>query len=214
MTASVTPSISPALDLDIVQARRRWFAAAMLAALMLLALFTHPVSAFGGAWHEGVEAIGLACIALAIGGRAWCSLYIGGRKKAEIVDRGPYSVTRNPLYVFSFIGAFGIGAQTGSVVVGVAFAVGAIAVFLRTVGREEAWLQETFGADYDAYCGTTPRFVPDFRKWRDDEELVVKPVFFLRTIRDGLTLLLAIPVMEGIEWLQNGGAPLVHLNLF
>lgn len=214
MTASIHPSTPPALDLDIVQTRRRWFAAAMLVALMLLALLAHPVSAFGGAWHEGVEAVGLACIALAIGGRAWCSLYIGGRKKVEIVDRGPYSVTRNPLYDFSFIGAFGIGAQTGSLVVASAFALGAVAVFLRTVDREEAWLRETFGSAFDAYCAITPRFLPDFRKWRDEEELVVKPVFFLRTIRDGLTLLLAIPVMEGIEWLQLGNAPPFHLNLF
>jgi protein-S-isoprenylcysteine O-methyltransferase Ste14 len=91
-------------------------------------------------FHEGVEAFGLAVIAVCIVGRAWCSLYIGGRKKAEIVDRGPYSVSRNPLYVFSFIGAFGMGAQTGSITLALLFLVLTVAVFYATVRREEAWL--------------------------------------------------------------------------
>ncbi|HAL06973.1 MAG TPA: isoprenylcysteine carboxylmethyltransferase family protein, partial [Brevundimonas sp.] len=134
--------------------------------------------------------------------------------KAEIVDRGPYSVTRNPLYVFSFIGAFGIGAQTGSLAVGTVFALAAFLVFLRTVGREEAWLAEHFGQTYEAYRTRTPRFWPDVSRWRDAEELVVRPSFFLRTLRDGLTFLAAIPVMEGIEHLQATGLIGFRIGLF
>ncbi|MBU4136284.1 MAG: isoprenylcysteine carboxylmethyltransferase family protein, partial [Alphaproteobacteria bacterium] len=40
-------------------------------------------------FHELLEVAGLALIAVCIVGRAWCSLYIGGRKTAEIVQRGP-----------------------------------------------------------------------------------------------------------------------------
>ncbi|RZJ44864.1 MAG: isoprenylcysteine carboxylmethyltransferase family protein, partial [Brevundimonas sp.] len=141
-----------ALSLDIVQRRRKWFAGLVLVVLLGLTASVRSVTAFGGDWHDDVEALGLALIIIAIVGRGWCSLYIGGRKKAEIVDRGPYSITRNPLYVFSFIGAFGIGAQTGSLVIGAVFAIATVLVFLRTVGREEAWLAEHFGAPYAAYC--------------------------------------------------------------
>jgi len=187
--------------------------AVCIVAVVTFAAVTHTLGGEGDL-HEALEAIGLALIGICIVGRAWCSLYIGGRKKAEIVDRGPYSISRNPLYVFSFIGAFGIGAQTGSVIVGAAFAIGAITVFFRTVGREEAWLREAFDEPYVAYCDRTPRFWPDFRKWRDVEELSVRPVFFLRTLRDGLTLLLAVPVMEAIERLQDTGLLRLHINLF
>lgn len=209
---SIQPSA--ALSLDIVQRRRKWFAGFVLAILLAFVASVRSVTAFQGKWHEGVEALGVALIILAIVGRGWCSLYIGGRKKAEIVDHGPYSVTRNPLYVFSFIGAFGIGAQTGSLVVGAVFALAAFLVFLRTVGREEAWLAEHFGGTYEAYRARTPRFWPDVSRWRDAEELAVRPVFFLRTLRDGLTFLAAIPVMEGIEHLQAIGLIGFRIGLF
>src|SRR5690606_12064633 len=141
------------------------------------------------AFHEGIEAVGLGLIVICIVGRAWCSLYIGGRKKAEIVDRGPYSISRNPLYVFSFMGAFGMGAQTGSLTVAMLFLLLTYVVFYFTVKREETWLAGQLGQVYADYCARTPRFGPDFSKWRDAEALDVRPRFFLLTIRDGLMFL-------------------------
>ena len=48
----------------------------------------------------------LACFMAGIGafGRIWCSLYIAGYKNNVLVIEGPYSMCRNPLYFFSFIG--------------------------------------------------------------------------------------------------------------
>ncbi len=152
-----------------------------------------------------VEHLGLVSILACILGRAWCSLYIGGRKKQEIVDVGPYSISRNPLYVFSFLGAFGVGAQTGSLVVAVVFAAAAYGVFRVVVGREEAFLVQAFGPPYEAYVSSTPRFLPNLSLWRDADVLSIRPVFFLRTVRDGLVFLLAVPVFESLELLQRVG---------
>ncbi|MEJ6788160.1 isoprenylcysteine carboxylmethyltransferase family protein [Brevundimonas sp. BR2-1] len=164
-------------------------------------------------FHEYLEDFGLAMIAVCIVGRAWCSLYIGGRKKAEIVDLGPYSVSRNPLYLFSFIGAFGIGARTGSIALACAFLLIAVIVFRATVSREECWLRATFTNVYAAYEARTPRFWPDFSLWRDPEILDIRPGFFLTTLRDGLVFLLAVPVFESIEYAQTAGwiAALIQL---
>ena len=45
-------------------------------------------------------------------GRIWCLTYSSGYKSSELVTQGPYSVSRNPLYFFSFIGLIGIGLAT------------------------------------------------------------------------------------------------------
>lgn len=197
-----TPS---SFDLQAVQKLRKLAVAALGLLLIGLTVFTQSPGGVDGKWHESVEAVGLAAIVIAIVGRAWCSLYIGGRKKAEIVDRGPYSLSRNPLYIFSFIGAFGIGAQTGQVTIAVLFVVVAWLIFRATVRKEEAWLMDRFGEVYAAYVARTPRFWPRFAAWRDEEELTVRPAFFLLTLRDGLAFLIAIPLFELIDAGQAEG---------
>ncbi len=191
-------------DLQRVQKLRK---AALLVGLIGVVGLAFVSQSIGGETmlHEGLEAFGLGLIVVCIVGRAWCSLYIGGRKKAEIVDRGPYSISRNPLYVFSFMGAFGVGAQTGSVTLATVFLLLTVAVFYATVKREEAWLAGAFGQTYADYCARTPRFGPDFFKWRDAESLEVRPQFFLTTLRDGLVFLLAVPLFESVERLQDLG---------
>ena len=201
----MTATHRPTLDLGAVQKARKLAVLAALVALVGLALVTQSIGGVDGQWHEHVEAVGFTFMILSIVGRAWCSLYIGGRKKAEIVDRGPYSITRNPLYVFSFIGAFGIGTQSGSVTIGVGFVLAAMAVFYLTVQREEAFLGREFGPVYAAYKARTPRFWPRFSLWRDVEQLTIRPALFVTTIRDGLVFLLAIPVFELIDAGQTSG---------
>jgi len=196
---------SQIFDLQAVQKVRKAGVLAALVALTGLTLVSQSMTGLDSHLHEGVEAVGLAAIVFAIVGRAWCSLYIGGRKKAEIVSRGPYSMTRNPLYVFSFFGAFGVGAQSGSLTIAVLFMLASYGVFFLTVRREEAWLGATFGADYAAYVARTPRFLPRLSLWRDEAELSVRPSFFLTTIRDGLVFLLAVPLFESVERLQDLG---------
>ena len=43
--------------------------------------------------------IGLALAAVGAAGRIWCSFFISGRKDGQLVSEGPYSISRNPLYV-------------------------------------------------------------------------------------------------------------------
>ncbi len=209
----MTSTSSSTFSIQAVQKRRKIAALMSGIVIVVFAMFTQSFDGINSVWHEIVEWTGRAAIAVAIIGRAWCSLYIGGRKKEEIVDRGPYSVTRNPLYMFSFVGAFGVGAQAGSLVIAILFVVAAVVVFSATVEREEAWLSNHFGEAYRSYRARTPRFLPHPSLWRDSGELSVRPAFFLLTLRDGLVFLLAIPLFEFIDYCQAQGWLPILLHL-
>ncbi|AQR62485.1 hypothetical protein BZG35_13145 [Brevundimonas sp. LM2] len=176
-----------------------------LSVLLGLALFT------GSHWGEGswprlpIETIGLVLIVIAIVGRGWCSLYIGGRKATELVTTGPYSISRNPLYGFSFMGSLGVGLQSGSLLLGLVFLLAAMAIFLPLIAREESFLDYAMPRRFDAYRRATPLLWPRPSLWRTPEELTVRPSLFLRTLSDGLPFILAWPLFGGIDALQSGG---------
>lgn len=190
------------VSLSAVQAARK----VALGVVLLVGLAAFAVvqgQGVGNVTHELVEKLGLALIVICILGRVWCSLYIGGRKVRDLIDNGPYSIVRNPLYVFSFIGAAGIGAQTGSLVVALICALVCYVVFAILVRTEEAALVKVHGETYAAYLRSTPRFLPNPGLWWDRDSLTVQPVRVMRTFADGLVFLLAIPIAEGLEYLQS-----------
>lgn len=199
-------------ELGTYQQRRRAVIAVIIAFLAISLLFVR--SAWEHNVHEYIEVVGLSFIVLAIVGRMWCTLYIGGRKSAEIVRTGPYSVTRNPLYVFSTLGAIGIGAQTGSLIVALGFGVLCYVAFSIVIRTEEAFLKGTFGAPYVKYCSEVPRFFPRPSLFQDEERLSVKPDRVYRTMLDGLVFFVAYPAFEFVEYLQSIDVLPILLRLY
>jgi len=110
-----------------------------------VAVFADSLWPDGGFAHEAIELAGFFLIVFCIVGRTWCSLYIGGLKNRSLIDAGPYSITRNPLYVFSVIGAVGVGAQLGSIVIALLTGVIVWAVFYILIFSEERHLVSCFG---------------------------------------------------------------------
>ncbi|PSJ62185.1 methyltransferase family protein [Pseudaminobacter soli (ex Li et al. 2025)] len=206
--------MSASSDLSRFQHHRRLALAALITVALVALLFVQSALPSGSKAHEYVEVVGFALILVAILGRTWCTLYIGGRKSAEIVDKGPYSVTRNPLYVFSAIGAAGVGAMVGSVTVAVIFGVLTYLSFLYVILVEEDYLRKTFGEVYLSYLNRVPRFFPNFSLFKDAEMLSVRPKTLYRTFSDGLIFLVAYPFFEFVEYLQNIGFLPVLFHLY
>lgn len=167
----------------------------------------------GETTHEMIEWIGIILIVVCILGRTWASLYIGGRKIDELVTTGPYSIMRNPLYSFSFLGAAGAGAQTGSLVLALICGALAYIVFYVVVLQEEQLLLERYGEKYRAFMARVPRFLPNPRLWQDEQTLTIRPPRVLTTFADALVFLLAVPIAEGFEYLQEIGTIPVLLVL-
>jgi protein-S-isoprenylcysteine O-methyltransferase Ste14 len=212
VAARLKPSVKSVDELSRYQRRRRVVIASLVVVIFMALLFVR--SAADGRLHENVEAFGIGAILIAILGRTWCTLYIGGRKSSEIVTGGPYSVSRNPLYVFSTIGAAGIGAMTGSLVVAVGLAVLCYGAFRSVISVEEGYLEQVFGDAYRQYMKDMPRFFPNPALFRESEMLSVRPQLLYRTFADGLMFLAAYPFFELVEHLQDAGMLPVILVLF
>jgi protein-S-isoprenylcysteine O-methyltransferase Ste14 len=213
MSKLSSPSAQTAASLDRYQSLRRFWLAVGIALLTAILLFV------SSAWtsetaHDFIEAFGLAFIGVAIIGRLWCTLYIGGRKAGEIVSAGPYSVSRNPLYVFSTIGAVGVGAQSGSLIVAILFGVLCLLAFYVVARREERFLATQFAGTYSNYVSRVPRFMPKFSIFRDETSLTVLPARLYTTFVDGLVFFAAAPAFEAVEYLQDSGILPVLLRLY
>lgn len=152
---------------------------------------------------QALRWVGYFLIIICVLGRTWSAAYIGGHKARIIVDLGPYSVTRNPLYVFSFIGTVGIGLCTGMATP--ALAIGTIyAVYYRMiVAREEEHLTARHGEIYRDYAARVPRWIPDRKLWREADEPMGYPRNVYLAARDASAFFLSWPMFALIGWLQN-----------
>jgi protein-S-isoprenylcysteine O-methyltransferase Ste14 len=197
---------------QVQRIRKAALLAAILAAVALM-IFGDSRWPSGTTMHEAIEWVGLVLIVICILGRTWSSIYIGGHKVRTLVTLGPYSVTRNPLYLFSVLGAAGAGAQLGSVVLALVSGLIAWLVFRLVVMKEERVLVSHFGNKYRRYLATVPRFLPNLSLWRDAEKIEVHPSMVRRTFIDACVLLLAMPMAEGFEYLHEAGALVAFVHL-
>lgn len=186
-------------------------------AIIIVLVFTTLV--FGGSRHdelmqEYIETLGLALVMIGVGGRLWATLYIGGRKSAVVVSTGPYSITRNPLYLFSSIAAAGVGAQTGSYVVTCLSLMLCAAFFHIVARREERFLSATLGDEYLSYLRQVPRFLPNPLIYRDNAEVTFQTDRIRATFVDGLVFLAAIVGLEAVEVAQEAGTVPILFRLF
>lgn len=154
---------------------------------------------------NATRAAGLCLIMAAVIGRLWSTLYIGGRKNACLVTAGPYSITRNPLYWFSILGAAGIGLVFGSLVIATILG-GSIAALLTAKARDEAaMLGQRFGTSYAAYAARVPLLWPRLSLYRDEGVPSFQPPALRRALRDGLLFLLTVPVAELVACAKGAG---------
>lgn len=152
---------------------------------------------------SALELIGGLAIFAAIAGRAWSLLYIWGRKNSELVTVGPYSITRNPLYLFSLIGIAGVGAQTGSLLSMAVMTGGAYFAFVMAMRGEEAFLAGRYGPRFEVYRKTTPRLLPNFSRWREADDTLLRSASAVNGLRDGIVFVAAWFGVELIKLAQS-----------
>lgn len=87
--------------------------------------------------------------------RLWAAGHL--EKSREVTRSGPYRWLRHPLYVGSSLMAVGLAVAAGSVIVAAIVAVYMTTTITAAIVTENAFLRQTFGADYAAWqAGTVP----------------------------------------------------------
>lgn len=181
------------------------------AALILVSHDPWGRDSFAG---NAIKAAGLCLVMAAIIGRLWSTLYIGGRKNACLVTTGPYSITRNPLYCFSILGAAGIGLMFGSLAIAAILGGSVGGVLVATARSEAALLGQRFGASYEAYATRVPLLWPRLSLYHDAEIPSFQPRALRRALRDGMLFLLAVPAAELVTYAKRAGLLPQLLTLF
>jgi hypothetical protein len=151
----------------------------------------------------GLELSGYFLLLLCVFGRLWSILYAGGNKNVVLVTSGPYSITRNPLYLFSTFGAVAVGLLFGSMAFALVFG-GLTYWILRTTARGEAlFLQSRFGSAYDQYANRVPFFWPNISLYVESTDARFNPGALRSTFRDSIFFLAVIPFVEFAEYLRG-----------
>jgi protein-S-isoprenylcysteine O-methyltransferase Ste14 len=77
----------------------------------------------------------------------------------ELIFRGPYRLTRNPMYVGVTCVQMGLGVAVGNPWISLLAPVALLAVHFIAVLPEEKYLAENFGPSYQEYCARVRRYL-------------------------------------------------------
>jgi protein-S-isoprenylcysteine O-methyltransferase Ste14 len=183
-----------------------------VAALLLLVLLLVGESAWpkDGFADTLFEMLGILLLGMGAFGRLWASLHISGHKNSQLITDGPYSVMRNPLYVFSFVGALGAGFATESLLIVCLIAILFMLYYSVVVKEEERNLAGRHGKEYEVYLRETPRFIPDFRLFHEAETCTVNVRVYRRALLDAALFIGTFCLLHLLEKMHDVGV-LPHL---
>lgn len=164
-----------------------------------------------------LDLLALLSITAACLGRIWCSVFIAGRKDAELVTNGPYALCRHPLYTLSLLGGVGLGLATHSLTLAAATLLVQGVLFSRAAREEERFMTARFDVRYERYREQTPQFWPrrwPTRGWRSfvPETLEIRPLILWKSFVDaGSFVLLYALVNAAVLWRDFAGLPKIFV---
>ena len=94
--------------------------------------------------------------------QTWCFATLV--KNRELTARGPYLLSRNPMYLGRYFMLLGFVILLSNVWVAVAYTVLYYLYMDTRIKREERRLRRVFTEEYEEYCREVPRLFPSLRK--------------------------------------------------
>ena len=133
---------------------------------------------------------GFALLFLGESIRIWAVSHAGGATRTlkvgapSLCTSGPYSLSRNPLYLgnmFMYVGIVLIAGMPNQLFAAITIAAFFIVQYSLIVSLEEETLDKLFGKEYSEYKQNVPPIFPRLRPWRDSKDR--KPATILQTLK-------------------------------
>ncbi len=165
----------------------------LLSPLVLGVIFSDPLISRDSGIGLAMHMLGWLFYMTYLFWRIWATLFVGGRKDDVLQTEGPYSVTRNPLYVGSFSLALSLVFFFRSLSLVIMVIIGYIIYNSFVIKAEERFLGRKFGDAFLRYCRETPRFFPSFGRLHTPDTVVVS-LKAMRTEAQRLLISALLPV--------------------
>lgn len=179
------------------------------ATLMFFAGALALVALTASAWRPMAAAamlvLGYALVGVAVAGRAWTAIYLVANKQHHLVTSGPYSMCRNPLYFFTFVGLIGIALAAGSLVLAGLIGVWFALFYPLVIRKEEAKLAHLHGGAFTTYRQSTPPFFPRLTRLREAASCRVEPARVRANSIDYVWMIWGLGLVQIFAFLHQGG---------
>ncbi len=156
-------------------------------------------------YHEIFEMIGVVLTGMCALGRVYSTAFLGGFKNDVLITHGIYSVLRNPLYFFTLLGVTGVALMSNHISIMIGLPLCFAFMYKGLIAREQSFLHEKFGDEYDQYVGRTRALIPAFANYTAPETLEISPRYLTKSLLDALWWLAALPIIELTELVQSQG---------
>lgn len=175
---------------------RIWISRLLMVGFLAIVLLSQSVwSSRAPLFKELLVLLGFVLVAIGVIGRCWAGSYICGIKNVQLVNIGPYSITRNPLYFFSFVAAVGITLTTATLTIPAVFIIVFFAYYIPVMKKEERHLG-SLHTTFPQYAAAVPRFWPNWSLYREPETYVVTAKFYRRFLNEVVWFIIAAAIIH------------------
>jgi protein-S-isoprenylcysteine O-methyltransferase Ste14 len=184
-----------------MRTRHSWVALLLIAAIFLL-----TDSAWEARWPiigELLFVVGVLLAGIGAMGRIWCSAYIAGYKNGTLITSGPYSMTRNPLYFFSFLGSVGVGLTSETLAIPAIIAMAFAFYYPFVIRSEEATLSQLHSDQFDQYRREVPPFFPALSRLSELSDHTVQMKTFRRHIGSAIWFVWIPGLIHLVDFLHD-----------
>jgi len=198
---------------NVFERRRRHLSALFLIIGIAIVAFTHHSWAPCSMVDIAFDWAGVLLIMAGVSGRLWATMHIGGRKNSSLVTTGPYSMCRNPLYLFSFLAGLGACVEFENVILIGMYLVTFTVYYPFVISSEEKRLESLFGAEFRAYKDSTPAFFPSLSHISLAGSSGMSTTLLWKNFRDSSVFIAMIPLAYVIEKLHESGMLASYWNI-